>query len=95
MKLRISDFYNRATIVRVPLSISATERSGLRLSTRGTLLVDSAALALDAFSLTTPATSLDFSYMMGMGDLASDPTLPVSVKASGRIGTAGLCGHCL
>lgn len=90
MKLRISDFYNRATTVRVPLSISATERSGLRLSTRGTLLVDSAALALDAFSLTTPATSLDFSYMMGMGDLASDPTLPVSVNASGRIGTADL-----
>lgn len=87
LQLRIADFYNRATTVRVPLSVSGRERCGVRLSTRGTLMVDSTSLRLDSFALATPWTALDFSYMMGMGDMLTDLSLPVAVTARGRIGT--------
>ncbi|MDE6487176.1 MAG: translocation/assembly module TamB [Muribaculaceae bacterium] len=87
LQLRIADFYNQASTVRVPLSVSGRERCGVRLSTHGTLMVDSTGLRLDSFALSTPWTALDFSYMMGMGDMLTDLSLPIAVNASGRIGT--------
>lgn len=87
LQLRIAGFYNQATTVRVPLSVSGRERCGVRLGTHGTLLVDSTSLRLDSFALSTPWTTLDFSYMMGMGDMLTDLSLPVAVNARGRIGT--------
>ncbi|MDE6160045.1 MAG: translocation/assembly module TamB, partial [Muribaculaceae bacterium] len=87
LSLGVKDFYNRASAVVVPLRVSGTERCGLRLDTHGTLRVDSTSLRLDTFALASPGTTLDFSYMMGMGDL-SDPSLPIAVDAKGRIATA-------
>lgn len=90
LTLAIHDFYNQASTVRVPLAVSGTERCGVRLSTRGTLEVDSAGLRLDSFALSTPWTALDFTYAMGMGDMATDLTLPIAVNAKGRLGTPDL-----
>ena len=89
LSLDVRDFYNQASTVEVPMRVSGTERCGLRLDTHGTLRVDSTSLRLDTFSLATPGTALDFSYMMGMGDL-TEPSLPIAVDARGRIATATL-----
>lgn len=86
VRLQIHDFYNRATTVEVPLLISGRERCGVDLSTRGTLRVDSASLRLDSFALSTPYSALEFNYMMGMGDIATDPDVPLAVDAKGRVG---------
>ncbi|MDE6271223.1 MAG: translocation/assembly module TamB [Muribaculaceae bacterium] len=86
VRMQIHDFFNRATTVEVPLLISGRERCGVDLSTRGTLLVDSVSLRLDSFALSTPYSALEFNYMMGMGDITTDPTLPLAVDAKGRVG---------
>lgn len=87
MSLHISDFYNQATTVCVPLRVSGKERCGVSLAAAGTLRVDSMSLRLDTFALSTPHTALDFNYMMGMGDITTDASLPIAVQAKGRIGT--------
>ncbi len=90
LQLAVHDFYNRATTVRVPLRARGTERCGVQLDTRGTLLVDSVGLRLDSFNLVTPWTALDFEYYMGMGDMATDLSLPIAVEAAGNLGTPDL-----
>ena len=90
LQLDIHDFYNRATTVNVPLHARGTERCGVRLDTRGTLMVDSAGLRLDSFKLATPWTALDIEYYMGMGDMATDLSLPISVNTAGNLGTPDL-----
>lgn len=83
MTLSITNFYNRLTTVRVPLSLTATERCGLTLDASGTLDIDSVAMVLRDFSVSTPAgTNIDFYALMGLGDLTTDPGLPVSLDAT-------------
>lgn len=87
LQLAVHDFFNRGPEVCVPMRIGGRERCGVRLDAAGTLRVDSAALRLDSFALSTPWTVLEFDYMMGMGDIATDPSLPVAVNAKGHVGT--------
>ncbi|MDE6206370.1 MAG: translocation/assembly module TamB [Muribaculaceae bacterium] len=82
--LDIDHFYNRATTVRVPLTLSGTERCGVRLNIAGELDIDSVALAFKDVNLTTPTgTKAAFSGRLGMGDMMSDPTLPVELHLDG------------
>lgn len=75
VNLSIHDFYNEATTVRIPLTVSGTERSGVRLSTSGLLDIDSTALRLRDFRLATAEGSqASFDVTLGMGDLVSDPS---------------------
>lgn len=81
LTLGIRDFYNRSAIVRVPLDISGTERCGVTLRADGTLEIDSTALHLREFSLATAAGSeASFSGTLGMGDMLSDPGLPLALR---------------
>lgn len=80
LTLGIKDFYNQATTVRLPLEISGTERCGLQLNAAGTLDIDSAAIAFRDFSLHTPrGTEATFGGLLGMGDMATDPTVPLQL----------------
>ena len=91
MTIGVRHFYNEATTVRVPLSLAATERCGLRLNAHGTLDIDSVALNFRQFAVNTPAgTDIAFKGMMGMGDLMSDPSLPVALDASAALAPADL-----
>ena len=81
LSLRLHDFFNQATTVRLPLEVSAHERCGVRLNASGTLDIDSLALNFRNFRLSTPdGTAAAFSGMMGMGDLAADPALPLALE---------------
>lgn len=91
LDLRIRNFYNRQTTVRVPLSLRGRERCGVDLMVDGTLAIDSVALYLNDVNLSTPAsTSAAFSAMMGMGDMATDPSLPLSLNLDGAFAPSDL-----
>lgn len=82
--LKINNFYNRATTVRVPLSISGEERCGVRLNISGELGIDSVAMTFNDVKLQTPTgTQADFSALLGMGDMLTDATLPIALHLDG------------
>lgn len=85
----VTDFYNRGQAITVPLRrLDATERCGLRLIASGTFAMDSAAMHASDFNIITNRSRLSLNAMMGMGDMAADPKLPVSIKAQGSISGA-------
>ncbi len=91
MSVSVKNFYNEATNVRVPLRLKATERCGVRLTAEGVLDIDATALALRDFTVVTDGGSaIGFSGFMGMGDLTSDPSLPLELNADAQIGPTDL-----
>lgn len=81
LSLRLHDFLNRGTTVRIPLEVEGRERCGVELSTSGTLDIDSVALNFSDFTLSTAAGSeARFAGKLGMGDMSNDPTLPLALE---------------
>ncbi len=90
VSLRLHDFYNEATTVRLPLSISGRERCGVVLAVNGNLDIDSTALTFSDFSLGTPrGTHAAVRGMMGMGDMASE-AVPLRLDLDGAFAPADL-----
>ncbi len=90
LDLGISGFYNQATTLRLPLTLSATERCGVALNATGTFSLDSTAMYFRGFDITTPATALKADGMMGMGDLLTDTSLPLRLSVEGECGFSDL-----
>ena len=91
MTLGIRNFYNRAEQVRVPLTLSATERCGVALRATGTLDIDSAGTGFRDFEIATAnRTDLWVSGLLGMGDMTTDPSTVLSLDADGYVSTADL-----
>ena len=88
--LGVRHFYNQATTLRLPVNVSGVERCGVRLKAAGTFSLDSAAMRLDDFTLSTPVTKLDFNALMGMGNITADPQLPVKLDVTGGVGVDDL-----
>ncbi len=89
MDLSVTHFYNQATTISLPIRLSATERCGVRLSAVGTFDMDSAGMYFRNFSINTPAGSdLKADGMLGIGDMTTDPRLPMAITASGELASA-------
>ena len=89
VSIEVDSFYNKGTSIRVPLKeLSGLERSGLQLHADGLFEMDSDAMSAKDFSIETLRSSLLVNASMGMGDLMSDPNLPLMLKASGLIDPA-------
>lgn len=89
MTLGIKDFYNQEAIVKVPLSVSATERCGVTLDATGTLNISEAGVGIDDFKVETPnGTNLDFTAFLGTGDMTVDPAVPLSLLLDGGVAVA-------
>ncbi len=89
LDLKITEFYNQSSTLRVPLQLSGKERSGVDIALSGIMNIDEVGMSFDDFSLSTPnATRLDFSGKMGMGDMAEDATLPLGLDLKGEVATA-------
>ncbi len=87
VSIRVDSFYNRATDITVPLKeLHAAERSGLVLDAHGTFAMDSTMMRATGFDFTTLYSHLTLDAAMGMGDLTTDPDLPLSLRANGAIG---------
>lgn len=86
MDITVTNFYNRATDISLPIALTATERCGLTLTATGTYAMDSAAMRFDAFHVvTTTGTDLSASGMLGVGDMTTDPDLPMRLAAVGDV----------
>ena len=84
LDLRLHDFYNQATTVRLPMSIRGRERCGVDLAVDGTLDIDSVALSFNDVRLSTPnSTVASLNGKLGMGDFASNPQLPLALDLDG------------
>lgn len=91
LRLNINNFYNCATTVSVPLRLAATERCGVSLDVAGTLDIDSAALTFKNVKLRgARGTDVSFDGLMGMGDMASDPSLLLRVNLDGAFAPSEL-----
>ena len=89
LDLAITDFYNQATVVKIPLKVSGTERCGVALTASGTLAIDSTALYFNRFQVeTSRGTALSFEGKLGSGDLMTDPGLPLALRVDGSISPA-------
>lgn len=86
--LRVDSFYNCGTTVTVPLkTIRATERCGIKLDGSGTFAMDSTAMYARTFNLSTIFSTLSLDAMLGIGDLTTDTSLPLMLKAAAELGT--------
>lgn len=89
LDLGIRDFYNQAAVVKVPLTLNATERCGVTLAASGLLDVDEQGTNLSDFRISTPnGTSLGFSALIGMGDMMADPSTPLMLDLDGGVAVA-------
>ncbi len=87
VSVAVDSFYNRGTDITVPLkSLHAKERCGLKLDVSGTFAMDSTGMAARDFNIATIFSSMKFNAFMGLGDMATDPSLPVSFNGEAKIG---------
>ncbi len=86
VNIEVDSFYNKGTSITVPLKkLTARERSGLQLRADGVFEMDGSTMQARKFSIETLKSSLNFNAEMGIGDITTDPSLPLMLKASGRI----------
>ena len=91
LDLKLNNFYNQATTVKLPLSIRGRERCGVDLAVDGTLDIDSVALSFNDVRLSTPnSTVASLNGKLGMGDFASNPQLPLALDLDGAFSPADL-----
>lgn len=87
--IAVDSFYNRGTAITVPLKqIKATERSGIFMEANGLFAMDSALMKASDFDIRTTFSSLSLNAEMGVGDLTTNPDLPLKLNASGMLALA-------
>ncbi len=90
MHLHVSDFYNRASEINLPLTLSAHERCGIALRAKGTFAIADSVMSFDNFVIRTAETTLSANGFLGLGDMTSDPRLPMGLQAEGDISNSDL-----
>jgi hypothetical protein len=90
LDMTITDFYNCADVVRVPMSLSGRERCGVKLAANGTIDINSERIAFDSINVNTATTALKASGLMGMGDMMTDNNVAIQLKADGGVGVEDL-----
>ncbi len=83
--LRVDSFYNRGNELRVPLHVSAIERCGLPLAANIHFAMDSTSMSAPDVTIATDASRLEASFLMGLGDIDTNPDLPLRLFADGYI----------
>lgn len=90
LDLAITDFHNRADSLRVPLTLTAHERSGVDINLAGTLSLNARAMTLDDLHLSTPrGTDLRADALLGLGDITA-ATNPLSLKLNGDVASGDI-----
>ncbi len=85
--IQVDSFYNRRMEVRVPVKVLAgRERCGLQLDASGLFDMDSTMMRVEDFKVATANSLLRLDGYMGMGDLTTDPNVPLGAAINGYIG---------
>lgn len=90
LNMNITDFYNCADAVRLPMSLSCRERCGVKLNLDGTIDINSDRIAFDSIRVNSATTALKASGLLGMGDMTTDPNIALQLKADGGLGVEDL-----
>ena len=86
ISIEVTDFYNRGTSIKVPLRhLVATERCGLELKASGTFAMDGKIMKASDFRISTQRSHLRLDAQMGIGDLTTDPDLPLGIDMRGTL----------
>ncbi len=89
--IAVDSFYNRGTSITVPLRrLAATERCGVRVNGTGLFRMDSTIMEAKTFDINTLFSTIRFDAAMGVGDLTTDPTLPLRLDGNARISLADI-----
>lgn len=88
--IRVDSFYNRGVEIKVPLRrLQGIERCGLRLDAQGYFAMDSTRMWAEDFTIATNRSRVNITEAsMGMGDIMTDTSLPLSLIATARISPA-------
>lgn len=87
LNLTIADFYNCASEISLPITqLSAKERCGITLRGSGVFAMDSLAMQLRKFDLTTDNSQLKIDGKLGLdGDITRDFTVPLMMISKGSV----------
>ncbi len=82
----VADFYNRGADITVPLlRLAARERCGLELNAHGTFAMVSGVMEAKDFNILTGYSRLRMDGRMALGNIMSDPDLPMGLDAEGSL----------
>lgn len=84
--IEVDSFYNRATSITVPIKrIAATERCGLQMTLTGRFSMFNGLMQATGMELSTLFSRVSLDASMGIGDLTTDPTVPITLRSRGNI----------
>lgn len=87
--IEVDSFFNCMTTVKVPLRrLKATERCGITLDASGLFMMDSTLMQARDFDIATMLSRIRLDGSMGVGDIMTDPRLPLSLRANANIAMA-------
>lgn len=87
INIEVDSFYNCGPAITIPLKrLTATERCGVKLSASGTFTMDSVGMYARGFDISTLFSRISLDASMGIGDLTTDPSLPIAINADANIG---------
>lgn len=86
INIEVDSFYNRGTSITVPIrKLEGTERCGVKIRATGKFSMDSVAMRADSFNITTGFSDIRLNAMLGVGDMTTDPNLPLKLNATARL----------
>jgi hypothetical protein len=89
LHLNITNFYNCASTVKLPLNLRGVERCGVDITAAGTLDINDDGMTFTDFAVSTPlGTTLKAEGFLGTGDIVNDNTVPVSLNIDGTLSMA-------
>ncbi len=91
INIQVDSFYNKGVNIEVPIRrLAAVERCGAKLEASGRFSMDTTSMRAERFDISTLFSSIKFNALMGMGDIMSDPGMPLQLRALARIGIPDL-----
>lgn len=89
IRIAVDSVFNRgASVGGYIKELKVTERCGLEAGLRGRFDMDTASMRATGMEITLQRSAIKLDALMGIGDLMSDPNIPLMVKAKGFINSA-------
>jgi hypothetical protein len=89
LHIKVTDFYNCASTVKLPIWITGHERCGVDLTAEGTLDITDDGMTFTDFDVSTAlGTAFTANGFLGTGDIVTDNTVPLSLQVDGTLSMA-------
>ncbi|MCH5245833.1 MAG: translocation/assembly module TamB domain-containing protein [Muribaculaceae bacterium] len=89
--IEVDSFYNKGTDITVPIKrLSAVERCGLPLNVSGVFSMKDDIMHVSSMEISTMLSRLSIDATLGLGDMTTDPDIPVCINSRGNIALADI-----